>query len=288
MLENSFQHIPGIGAKTELKLWSLGFHEWESLQHSMDQKPPLKRLETVCGLLHESKRNLLMGDIKYFENRLPARLHWRFFPEFRDKAVYLDIETDGLESGYGCITSITLYDGKNISCYINGQNLNDFIQDIQNYDMIISYNGKCFDIPYIENFFNITIHHAHIDLRFVLGGLGYKGGLKACESSLGLNRGDLADLDGFFAVLLWQDYKQNGNQKALETLLAYNIEDTVNLERLMVTAYNLNLKKTGFYDTKRIDLPEFPSRPFKVDLATIEKIRRQYDVSLYSRSGYYF
>jgi len=288
MLENSFQHIPGIGAKTESKLWSLGFHEWDSLQNSMNPKPPLKRLETVCSLLQESKQKLLMGDIKYFEDRLPTMIHWRFFPEFRDKAVYLDIETDGLESSYGFITSIALYDGKNISCYVNGKNLFDFIRDIQNYTLIISYNGKCFDIPYIENFFNIKIHQAHIDLRFVLAGLGYKGGLKACESSIGLNRGDLSDMDGFFAVLLWNDYKQNGNQKALETLLAYNIEDTVNLERLMVTAYNLNLKKTEFYGEKRIELPESPSRPFKADLATIEKIKQRYDMSLYSRSGYYF
>ena len=208
MLVNSFQHIPGIGAKTESKLWHLGFHEWDSLHHSINRKPPLKRLAIIRSLLHESKRKLLIGDIQYFKDRLPANLHWRFFPEFRNKTVYLDIETDGLENSYGCITSITLYDGEKISCYVNGQNLNDFIRDIQNYDLIISYNGKCFDVPYIENYFNIKIHHAHIDLRFVLAGLGFKGGLKTCESSLGLNRGNLADIDGFFAVLLWNDYKR--------------------------------------------------------------------------------
>ena len=232
--------------------------------------------------------HLEQGDIKYFEDRLPANLHWRFFPEFRDRAVYLDIETDGLESGYGCITAITLYDGENISCYVNGQNLNNFIQDIKNYDMIISYNGKCFDIPFIENYFNIKLHQAHIDLRFVLAGLGFKGGLKACESSLGMNRGDLSDIDGFFAVLLWKDYKLNGNRKALETLLAYNIEDTVNLERLMVTAYNLKLKETRFHGEKRISLPAFPTFPFKADTETIEKIRRKYYGGSLNRNVYVF
>ncbi len=288
MLKNSFQHIPGVGAKTESKLWSLGFHEWDSLQRPINVKPPLKKLETVRGLLHESKRHLEQGDIKYFEDRLPANLHWRFFPEFRDRAVYLDIETDGLESGYDCITAITLYDGENISCYVNGQNLNNFIQDIKNYDMIISYNGKCFDIPFIENYFNIKLHQAHIDLRFVLAGLGFKGGLKACESSLGMNRGDLSDIDGFFAVLLWKDYKLNGNRKALETLLAYNIEDTVNLERLMVTAYNLKLKETRFHGEKRISLPAFPTFPFKADTETIEKIRRKYYGGSLNRNVYVF
>jgi len=274
MLENSFQHIPGIGAKTESKLWNLGFYEWDNLEKPINGKPPLRKLETVRSLLHESKRQLQQGNIKYFEDCLPAALHWRFFPEFRHRAVYLDIETDGLESDYGCITAITLYDGSTISCYVNGQNLHRFTQDIQNYDMIISYNGKCFDIPYIENYFNIKLHQAHIDLRFVLAGLGFKGGLKTCETSLGINRGSLADIDGFFAVLLWKDYKQNGNRKALETLLAYNIEDTVNLETLMITAYNLKLKETRFYHEKKIPLPEFPSMPFSADLETIKKIRR--------------
>lgn len=47
-----------------------------------------------------------------------------------------------------------------------------------------------------------------------------------------------ARLCGFFAVLLWQEFQQTGNIKALETLLVYNIEDVVNLETLMVLAYN--------------------------------------------------
>jgi len=54
----------------------------------------------------------------------------------------------------------------------------------------------------------------------------------------------LSDIDGFFAVLLWNEYRKSGSQKALDTLLAYNVQDTVNLESLMVTAYNLKIKET--------------------------------------------
>jgi uncharacterized protein YprB with RNaseH-like and TPR domain len=49
--------------------------------------------------------------------------------------------------------------------------------------------------------------------------LGFKGGLKGCERQLGLDRGDLKDIDGFFAVLLWGEYQRTGDQKALDTLL---------------------------------------------------------------------
>ena len=126
---------------------------------------------------------------------------------------------------------------------MQGQNLDDFIEDIQKYKVIVSYNGKSFDIPFIEHHFNIRLDQAHIDLRYVLFSLGFRGGLKGCERQLGMDRGDLKDIDGFFAVLLWDEYQKNKNEKALDTLLAYNVQDTVTLENLMVTAYNMKLSQ---------------------------------------------
>ncbi|MCG8553437.1 MAG: ribonuclease H-like domain-containing protein, partial [Desulfobacterales bacterium] len=154
-----------------------------------------------------------------------------------------------------------------------GQNLEDFIEDIQDYNVIVTYNGKAFDVPFIEGQFGIRMNHAHIDLRYVLKSLGYSGGLKRCEKALGLDRGDLDGVDGYFAVFLWHDYRQNNNEKALETLLAYNIEDVVNLETLMVTAYNMKLKDTPFRETHQLPLPKIPELPFKPDLQTIERIK---------------
>jgi len=83
----------------------------------------------------------------------------------------------------------------------------------------------------------------------------------------------LSDIDGFFAVLLWEEYQRTGDQKALDTLLAYNIQDTINLENLMVTAYNMKLKDTPFYDTHFIEDVSFPVNPFRVDLTIVDKIK---------------
>ena len=102
------------------------------------------------------------------------------------------------------------------------------------------------------------------------------GGLKECERRLGIDRGDLIDVDGFFAVLLWGDFKRNKNQKALETLLAYNIQDVVNLETLMTIAFNKKLKDTPFEKARRLSLPSSPSIPFKADLKTISKIKKRF------------
>jgi len=88
-----------------------------------------------------------------------------------------------------------------------------------------------------------------------------------------MDRGDLSDIDGFFAVLLWEEYQRTGNQKVLDTLLSYNLQDTINLENLMVTAYNMKLRDTPFYESHYIQDSTPPSNPFRVDLTTIDRIK---------------
>lgn len=61
--------------------------------------------------------------------------------------------------------------------------------------------------------------------------------------------------------------------KALETLLAYNIHDVISLQTLMVLSYNLKLKETPFNETHQLPLPSSPEVPFQADLETIEKIK---------------
>jgi len=275
MLKNTFQHIPGIGAITEEKIWDLGILSWDSFRHPYPDMLPEGKISIIERYLKESEKHLSKNDPAYFSGLIPSGLQWRMFPEFRDLAVYLDIETTGL-GYYDSITTIALFDGRSISWYVNGQNLDDFVKDIFKYRLIISYNGKSFDIPFIERFFSIKLDHAHIDLRFVLSSLGYKGGLKACETALGIDRGDIKGIDGFFAVLLWNDYLKNKNQKALETLLAYNIEDVVNLEKLMTVAYNMNISNTPFSSLK-LHESQLPLQiPFKADKETVERIKNRY------------
>ena len=44
----------------------------------------------------------------------------------------------------------------------------------KNYSIIVTFNGSCFDIPFLERYFATTIKCAQIDLRFVLKDLGFK------------------------------------------------------------------------------------------------------------------
>lgn len=274
MLDNTFHHIPGIGIKTEQQLWNAGLDHWDKLNDPTGLKISPTRLATLTRHVHESRQEMAQGNYAYFANRLPPAFHWRFFPQFRDSMAYLDIETTGLEPYYESITTIALYDGRTIRHYVDGENLDEFPRDIAQYKVLVTYNGKCFDVPFIENQFGIKLDLVHIDLRYILKSLGFTGGLKGCERKLGLDRGDLDGVDGYFAVLLWKDYKKSRDKKVLETLLAYNIEDVVNLEILMVKAYNLKLKETPFSKTHGLCLPKRPEIPFSADVGTVKRIRR--------------
>jgi uncharacterized protein len=272
MLQNTFIHIPGIGIKTEQRLWETGIFNWDLCSNIANSGFSLKKMEIMAKCLRESKSQMASLNPNYFVERIPTSHHWRFFPEFRDVTVYLDIETTGLSRYEETITTIALYDGKSILYYVKDRNLDDFPEDIKRYKVIVTYNGKGFDVPFIERTFGIALNQAHIDLRYVLADLGYKGGLKSCENQLGFFRGELTDIDGFFAVLLWVDYLNNGNEKALETLLAYNIQDVLSLENLMVIAYNLKIKNTPFCENL-LPEPDLPNSPFHADMETVKRIR---------------
>lgn len=270
MLEQTFCHIQGIGRSGEQKLWERGIRSWSDLLARPCSAPRVSEHEVVSVL--EQSRQSLADDPLFFIKRLKQGDRWRVFPHFRDRVGYVDIETTGL--GNGCeITTIALYDGIQVRTYINGINLDDFVSDVTDIDLFISFNGLSFDIPVIEHFFKIELDQAHIDLRYVLSRMGYKGGLKKCERQLGINRGSLDGIDGSFAVLLWREYERTGNEQALETLLAYNIEDSVNLERLMIEAYNRNLDKTPFVSELQIPYPDPPQILHHPDPAIVDLIK---------------
>ena len=276
MIRNSFLHIPGIGPKTEQRLWESGIHCWDDFTVDGAARLQQSRTDAIRAALELSRRQMDSGHPKFFSERLPANQHWRFFPEFREATAYLDIETTGLNPWACEITTIALYDGRSISYYVNGVNLEDFLTSIGRFSVIVTYNGKSFDVPFIEEKFGVTLDHAHIDLRYILASLGYRGGLKSCEYQLGLGREDhLKDIDGYFAVLLWYDYARNQNRRALDTLLAYNIQDTVNLEMLMVIAYNMKVSGTPF-QSHQLPKPSPPLVPFTVDMKTVDRVKREY------------
>jgi uncharacterized protein YprB with RNaseH-like and TPR domain len=276
MIHHSFIHIPGIGPKTEIRMWQSGITSLKELQDEVEMHSDM---EECTSRLQERMRTVLEDSIQalddqnwmYFYQQLPSREHWRLLPCF-NRIAFLDIETTGLGYYNSYITVIGIYDGKNTHSYIHGDNLDDFAQDIRQYDAVVTYNGKTFDLPFIKALLDIDIHVPHIDLRYPLKSLGFKGGLKKIEQDLDINRkGRMKDIDGFMAVLLWNEYINQNNSNALDTLLAYNLEDVINLEPLSSKVYNMKLLPE-FSHLKLSENHERPSIPYSVDEKLIERL----------------
>lgn len=238
MLTRTFLHIPGVGPVTEARLWRGGVEGWEKALGLPG--PPggfsAERWEMARQALAGSVRSLDAGDHRYFAGALPPRHHWRAFPQFRSRVGYLDIETDGL-GPWSQVTVVGLYDGLRTRTYVAGDNLEQFPEDLRRYALLVTFNGATFDLPYLRRRFGNIFDQLHVDLRYLLGGLGYRGGLKSIERELGIRRpAEIADVDGEDAVRLWQEYRR-GSAEALALLTEYNRADVENLEGLMALAY---------------------------------------------------
>lgn len=275
MLEHTFIHLPGVGEKTETRLWDRGFLHWDDVTAHDDPPFPRTKRGLALSTLEESRRRLGKGDSEFFAQRLPAGEHWRLFPDFGSRIGYLDIETTGLGNGSGDhITTIALYDGRTVRTYVHGRNMEQFEDDIQDCRLLVTFNGKCFDVPFIEREMHLSLPSAHIDLRFVLKSLGIKGGLKNCEKRFGLDRDELDGVDGYFAVLLWQEFLNTGNEAALETLLAYNAADVIGLELLLHHALAAKFADTPFGPRYPVIMPELARNPHTPDVDLVRYMKR--------------
>lgn len=188
--------------------------------------------------MEASRAALAEGCHQYFQSALGLRESWRAWPDFAGRCAYLDIETDGGMSG-SAVTMIGLYGDDEFQCFVQGDNLESFRDAISRYSMIVTFFGAGFDVPMLKKRFpDVVFDHVHLDLCLAFRRLGMRGGLKAIERRLGLQRSqETAGLDGRDAIRLWRAY-QRGSDEALRVLTAYNREDVVNLERLAEIAYD--------------------------------------------------
>jgi len=151
---------------------------------------------------------------------------------------YLDIETTGLSFSNDEITVIGIFlcNGENTSVIqLVGDEISDIslMKALRGVSKIYTYNGQRFDLPFIHSRIGINLIEIfeHRDLMFDCWNNNLYGGFKGVEKQLGINR-ELTDVNGYEAVKLWWRYVNYYDRTALNTLLAYNREDVVNLKTL--------------------------------------------------------
>ncbi|MBT3720192.1 exonuclease [archaeon] len=241
MLTNTFIHIPYVSENTEKKLWQNSINCWDDF---LKIQPHVKNQDVITKFLKLSKEHYNKKNHEFFSNKIISKHQWRAYEDFKDNCCFLDIETTGLSKHRDELTVVGLYDGKKSKVYIKGKNMNEFAKDIAKFSFIVTFNGATFDLPFLKaKFPDVEFNHLHADLRFVLRRLGYAGGLKSIEKEFGIARqSDLSNLSGRDAIRLWYAYKKKGDEKALDKLIRYNIEDIENLKVLMDHSYT-ELKK---------------------------------------------
>ncbi len=278
MLERTFCHLPGVTVNSERALWRSGIECWDDAERDCGAAVEDSLRTTIQEQLPVSRAAIREGDLAYFARSLPVAESWRLYRDFRDRVVYLDIETTGLGKATDSITTIVAYDGQKLEYFVQGVNLDHFPAYMRSVEMLVTYNGKSFDMPFIEHEFREAFSPVHLDLMYILRSVGIRGGLKKCEQQLGLSRGELEGVDGYTAVLLWREYRRSGNPRALETLLAYNSLDVLNLEPLMITAFNRKVRGHPFGEELQLPMPQWqPSSPYEPDaelVAYLQHARR--------------
>jgi hypothetical protein len=263
MLPNTFVHLPDIGPVTERELWDSGVHTWEDFLSASSLPDRAERnVGQLRSLVAESQERLDEMDASYFSDALPRNEMWRLYAEFRDRAAFVDIETTGLSPDSSDITMVGVLDFQGYRAFVQDENMEDLRGALEEYDLLVTFNGAAFDLPFIEHKLGrMFAQVAHIDLMFPLRRMGLTGGLKAIEKRLKVGRPSaLSTLNGFDAVLMWRMWR-NGDKAARDTLVRYNAEDVLSLPKIAEIVYD------GLTD--RLDVPCAKLEPSDVPDVTL-------------------
>ncbi len=237
-IRQAFRHFPGIGEKRLLQLQTAGISGWEDFT---EQCPCcLSCLAKQWGRLYEfAQENLLAAEQlnwKFFAKNLASQDRWRLLAAAWDQAVYLDIETTGVDY-QAEVTVISCWDGQQLRLFVKNENLDDFLDYAETVPLFATFNGSLFDIPVLQRCFNVPeiSAGAHLDLRWVCRQAGLEHGLKSIEKQLGIRRpADLQECNGEEAVWLWQRWQDQRHAAARNKLLRYCAADTIALQAVAV------------------------------------------------------
>lgn len=242
MLRSTFQIVPGLGPRRERLLWREGVTDWDGLETASESVLPARLRDPLRAAAAALALAAAEGDLTTVARAVPGLEHWRLFPAFGRRAVYLDIEADFREG----LTAIGLLDEQGPRILLPWRDLDQFPSLCPPDCLLVTFNGASFDVPILRRFFpDWRPPAAHIDLRPLLARIGERGGLKAIEERLGLGRPDhLRALNGRGAAALFR-WAGMGDRGALRLFAEYNLYDTVNLRTLMALAYNRAVEALG-------------------------------------------
>lgn len=250
MITQALQHCRGIGPVRLAQLQDCGVLTWHDAVRCPEQVPTAIR----GAVVEESQRSLQAleaDDIQYFVDRFSPQDRWRILSRYIERCAFFDIETTGLECDDTITTIVCWHDGR-LHTFVEHENLDDFLDLLDEVHLMVSFNGSTFDVPRVLDAFHIpNLPCPHLDLRWPCYYKGMAGGLKHVTSSLGIGRpADLKDADGDLAVRLWSQWSQQKDSDAREQLIRYCAADVLLLRPLSEHVAGLPMNSLhGLWDT---------------------------------------
>jgi hypothetical protein len=228
-VENSFIGVDGVGEKTERSIWEQGVTHWDEFEPGVVGG---KRGERIQSFIGEGRDRLASADVGFFDSAFPSGERWRLYQTFPERTCFFDIETTGLDQHRNKVTTVSLHQDGDTRTLVAGDDLTagNLRAAFADAELLVTFNGKRFDVPFLEANFDVDLQRPHLDLMYTCKQLGLSGGLKQVEQDVGIER-DRPDISGRDAVRLWREHER-GADGSLETLVSYNREDTVNLRTL--------------------------------------------------------
>lgn len=232
-------HLPGIGPERQAVLHRRGLRTWHQIAETVEDVPRMgaHAWAVVRAAARQSLEALERDDLHTLVCELRNEDHWRLLGSYMEQATFFDIETTGL-SVDSQVTVVVCRHRDRLHTFVRGRNLEEFLELLDDVELLASFNGSSFDVPRVARLFNIpAIPCPHIDLRWLCYHQGLTGGLKRIERELGVRRpADLQGVEGSMAEVLWRRWELGGDRKSLERLIRYCCAD---VQALTVVAAEL-------------------------------------------------
>ncbi|MBN1755995.1 ribonuclease H-like domain-containing protein [bacterium] len=247
-LLNSLQLIHGIGQVTEPLLKSLGFYTINDLQeHPSFGLKARECLKIIDGMEPDCLAELVRH---WFPQSHPLQFSLSCFYELSD-LVFFDLETLGLTGdrpiillGFATISGSCIDVEQYLIRDIKEEPgaLTSFLQHLGPRTAFVSFNGKSFDLPYLESRLayygiNADLCKPHFDMlhfsRRAWGKLYPDCRLGTLERLLfGMQRED--DVPGALVPEFYEIYQRTGNPGPLVPIVTHNRQDLLTLVKLFL------------------------------------------------------
>lgn len=208
-----------------------------------------------------------------------------------NRALFLDTETTGLAGGTGTYAFLVglgyFTQGEFVVQQLLMRDYNEELallhlleQELQEKDVVVSFNGKTFDLPLLQTRFALSraglrgaAGKGHLDLLHMARRL-WKHRLESCslgsleEQILGVTRVD--DIPGFEIPQRYFDFLQTGDGRLLQQIVEHNLIDIISMAALL---HRLHL-------TTELE-PQDCDCPFEAEaLAVLHQQRQDYSRAL--------